>query len=333
MKNILLTAIVACASFGWSQCTDLFFSEYVEGTHNNKALEIYNPTGADIDLSNYRIIRWSNGATNSNEDIQYIQPLSGTIAAKGTFIVAVDKRDASAVGADTMLFQDLLDAVNNNDGDFYSPTYGDGSMGSKCIYHNGDDALSLERTNDGSTYTIVDIFGLIGEAPQSSNGSAGAGWTDEPNYWDGNGAYWTKNKTLVRKSSVTSGVTTNPGAPYQSPGMFNPSVEWDSMSVNTFTELGSHTSDCDAMSIESMSSLNDEINIYPNPVQNASFELNASSIIEVVELFDLSGKSIIVKEINESQTIINTRNLKAGVYMLKVSLENKGTATQHLIIK
>ncbi|MFO1515441.1 MAG: lamin tail domain-containing protein [Lysobacterales bacterium] len=30
---------------------DLFFSEYVEGSSNNKALEIYNGTAAPIDLS------------------------------------------------------------------------------------------------------------------------------------------------------------------------------------------------------------------------------------------------------------------------------------------
>ena len=32
-------------------CTELFISEYVEGSHNNKALEIYNPTDTDIDLN------------------------------------------------------------------------------------------------------------------------------------------------------------------------------------------------------------------------------------------------------------------------------------------
>lgn len=30
--------------------TDLFFSEYIEGSSNNKALEIYNGTGAAINL-------------------------------------------------------------------------------------------------------------------------------------------------------------------------------------------------------------------------------------------------------------------------------------------
>ncbi len=36
---------------------DLIFSEYVEGSSNNKALEIYNTTEESIELSNYRIIK------------------------------------------------------------------------------------------------------------------------------------------------------------------------------------------------------------------------------------------------------------------------------------
>ena len=46
-----------------AQCTDLFFSEYIEGSSNNKALEIYNPTNQEIDLSAYSISRYSNGSS------------------------------------------------------------------------------------------------------------------------------------------------------------------------------------------------------------------------------------------------------------------------------
>ncbi|PKP10682.1 MAG: hypothetical protein CVU09_05565 [Bacteroidetes bacterium HGW-Bacteroidetes-4] len=42
---------------------DLFFSEYIEGSSNNKALEIYNPTGADVDLSAYSVKLATNGAS------------------------------------------------------------------------------------------------------------------------------------------------------------------------------------------------------------------------------------------------------------------------------
>ena len=34
---------------------NLFFSEYIEGSGNNKVLEIYNPTGTSVDFSDYTI--------------------------------------------------------------------------------------------------------------------------------------------------------------------------------------------------------------------------------------------------------------------------------------
>jgi len=44
-----------------AQCTEIFSSEYGEGTGNNKGGEFYNPTGESIDLSAYQLQRWSNG--------------------------------------------------------------------------------------------------------------------------------------------------------------------------------------------------------------------------------------------------------------------------------
>ena len=44
----------------WAQCENLFFSEAAEGSSNNKYLEIYNPTGADVDLSGYAFPSVSN---------------------------------------------------------------------------------------------------------------------------------------------------------------------------------------------------------------------------------------------------------------------------------
>ena len=43
---------------------DLFISEYVEGSGNNKAVEIYNGTGAPVDLSGYALRFHFNGATS-----------------------------------------------------------------------------------------------------------------------------------------------------------------------------------------------------------------------------------------------------------------------------
>jgi uncharacterized protein len=38
-----------------TKATDLFISEYIEGTSFNKALELYNGTGAAVKLSEYSL--------------------------------------------------------------------------------------------------------------------------------------------------------------------------------------------------------------------------------------------------------------------------------------
>ena len=68
MKKLLLSLGLLTSTLSFSQITDcsqLFISEYVEGWGNNKALEIYNPTSADINLSGYFVARYSNGSTTA----------------------------------------------------------------------------------------------------------------------------------------------------------------------------------------------------------------------------------------------------------------------------
>ncbi|MFV8270460.1 endonuclease [Flavobacterium sp. GT2N3] len=56
------TVNVTTAAAGGSTATELLFSEYIEGSSNNKALEISNATGAAINLSIYTIKKQTNGA-------------------------------------------------------------------------------------------------------------------------------------------------------------------------------------------------------------------------------------------------------------------------------
>lgn len=86
MKRILLLIAVSTISIAnFAQgCTDLYFSEYIEGSSNNKAFEIYNPTNTSIDLSNYSVELYSNGNTN----IQSTLELTGTLAAGSVYVVA-----------------------------------------------------------------------------------------------------------------------------------------------------------------------------------------------------------------------------------------------------
>lgn len=107
----------------------LLFTEYVEGSSNNKALEIHNLGSARLDLSRCGLERYSNGSAAAADIV-----LSGTVAAGGFFVVCNNMIDITAA------CDQLTGALN----------------------HNGDDAYAL--VCDGSPVPI-DTFGQIGTDP------------------------------------------------------------------------------------------------------------------------------------------------------------------------
>lgn len=68
--------------------TELYISEYVEGSSNNKYIEIYNPTDKAIDLSVYALDLNSNGGAQWSKETGFAKnnyvKLEGTIEAKAT---------------------------------------------------------------------------------------------------------------------------------------------------------------------------------------------------------------------------------------------------------
>ncbi len=146
---------------------DLFFSEYIEGTSQNKALEIYNGSGATVDLTNYRIAQ----AVNGNGWAYWHEfPAGSTLVDGEVWVITTDEADAQLQAvADELLSYPSV------------------------VHHNGDDARGLEKTTDGgTTWTLIDIIGNPDEDP-------GTGWdvagTPAATY----------DHTLVRKSSITEG--------------------------------------------------------------------------------------------------------------------------------
>jgi uncharacterized protein (DUF2141 family) len=61
---------------------------------------------------------------------------------------------------------------------------------------------------------------------------------------------------------------------------------------------------------------------YPNPVQHTLSISNTSNIDEV-EIFSVSGKTILTKKINSDHSEIDLSNLSSGFYFLKVKAEGK----------
>lgn len=188
---------------GGTYATDLFFSEYIEGSSSNKALEIFNGTGMPVDLSDYKVENYANGAATPNNT----EILSGILAHGEVFVIA-----NSAANADILAIADITSTVT---------------------YFNGDDAVVLSKLNaDSETYSYVDIIGVIGERPPG-------------NAWTADGGYSTMDKTLVRKPTVTQGVSVNPSGhePNSPAGFATLATEWDVYPVDTIDNLGSHLFD------------------------------------------------------------------------------------------
>ena len=140
---------VTAAATTVTPCTEFFISEYVEGSSNNKALEIYNPTGAAKSIAGYTLALFSNGATTTTNT--FVFPAGTSIAAHGTYVIA------HAQGAAGLL------AVADT-------SYGYPNV----VSYNGDDAVVLlSPTND-----TLDIIGIVGVDP-GSNWTVGSGATNE----------------------------------------------------------------------------------------------------------------------------------------------------------
>ncbi len=78
------STITASALAPATYFSDLIITQYVEGSSNNKYLELWNNTGASVDLSNYKIDIYSNGSTTVSTHIS----LSGSLADQGVFVIA-----------------------------------------------------------------------------------------------------------------------------------------------------------------------------------------------------------------------------------------------------
>ena len=55
LRLMILTAVLATAATAAAQTDDLLISEYVAGTGNNKAVEIFNGTADTVNLAGYHL--------------------------------------------------------------------------------------------------------------------------------------------------------------------------------------------------------------------------------------------------------------------------------------
>lgn len=121
--------------------SELLISEYVEGSSNNKAIEIYNGTGAAVDLAanGYVLQMYFNGNPSAGLTIN----LTGTVASGDVHVLAQGSAHAMI----------LAQADQTNSSGWF----------------NGDDAIVLRK--GGAAGAVVDSIGQVGFDPGSEWGS------------------------------------------------------------------------------------------------------------------------------------------------------------------
>ena len=130
-KRTLMAASVAALCTAPAHAS-LLFSEYLEGSGDNKALELLNTSAAPVDLSAWEIQVYFNGSSSAGLTLN----LGGTIPPGGHFVVASAQADAAILAV------------------------ADQTTGAGLF--NGDDAVTL--LNGG---LVVDSIGQIGADPGS----------------------------------------------------------------------------------------------------------------------------------------------------------------------
>ena len=138
--GLLFIAVSATAQL--SQCDELFISEMVEGSNKNRVIEIYNPTDAFVDLSDYSIKIYTNGPNNPS-----VMQLMGFLPPQEVHVCGHPQADPTGI-------LPKCDATSNE------------------IKFDGNDAIGLYK-ND----TLIDVIGVIGVNPGNTGWMVGTGFT------------------------------------------------------------------------------------------------------------------------------------------------------------
>ncbi len=182
-----------------NQTVNLFFSEYAEGSSNNKYVEIYNPSSTTVNLNNYQI-KGTNNGTAWGDNGERELALGGNLAANSVYIICTDAADPAIIAkADLAL-------------PYESP-----------VHYNGNDAIAIFGIDGSGNFSIImDVIGNLTD-PGTGNGWSVAGTENA-----------TKDHTLVRKSSISKGNTNWEN----SAGTSASDSEWEVKDVDDWTSLG-----------------------------------------------------------------------------------------------
>ena len=289
-KSALSTPVNGTTTNGSATATELFFSEYLEGSSNNKALEIVNLTNSDIDLSSYSLKRQSNGGLNG-ADWEWEMSLAGkTIKSQNVFVIVneaagehTDSKSQKARDAGDFLIS-IADTIRVHDGDtnFGAP-----------INFNGNDPVGLFKNG-----ILIDIIGT----------------------YNGGSANFGKDRTLRRKSGVSS-----PNINFDLDNEWEIVRVNGVIDKDNADDFGKHS----AIVLSTNNFIASGVSFYPNPTDDYLIIKNTTNQkVSNVQVFTILGKSVFHQKDNIKE--INTKQLSKGIYILKFEINNKLYSTKFI---
>ena len=94
----------------------VFFSEYIQGSDFNRALEIYNGSGGDVNLAEFSISLWTNGsATARTFDLTDPSGTDRNLVAGDVYVLGHSRANLLGISSQTDIESDATD-FNGNDG-------------------------------------------------------------------------------------------------------------------------------------------------------------------------------------------------------------------------
>lgn len=280
MRTMITFLLVLIGGMVYSQDhAGLIFSEYIEGSSDNKFLEICNTGEQPVDLSDYQLKLFANGSVEPNNT----NTLSG-ILQPGEVMV-----------------------VGNSNATLFSGNF---VFATACNF-NGDDAIALFQISTG---TMVDLIGRIGEDP-------GVEWKS--------GEKSTLNKTLVRKTGILSGVTTNPDF-----GFPTLADQWDVFENDNSSHLGRHIRGIPAITYE-------KYTLADLTYCDGYLVVGSEQDIVQVSLFTIGG--VLIDNIQMSDftdgdddkkdILIPGKKIATGVYLIVVTFDDQTKVARKILVE
>jgi len=359
MKKVLLFTLSIFITAGlMAQCSDLFISEYVEGSNNNRALEIYNPTANPINLSDYNIARFRNGAIDfSSTNGEPVALPNIMLQPYDAYVVVLDRRQEDGVGFDHPVWngynvfetgvddlgeiiidfcrdapRQLVQYVDDDSAkpfeyeETYKPEYD--LQGKADVFISPD-----YDTNNHMSFNGDDAMALMMGTTIANDGSniidvigvigedPGEAWVDANNKWI------TRNITIVRHGGVQAGA----GAVIDTMAY----SEWDYYCQDDFTKLGSHDCNCDPNYVGVQEVVNEiPVSVQPNPATDWLL-VNAAERIQQIEVYDLTGKQIFLQNYDgfDNEIHLSVSQFNSGIYMVNVIFDDNKRTVEKFIIK